>query len=93
MFFDEADIKKEYSVMGIMKNEGTEFEESDPESVQRAFVTKAKAVGADAILFVGFYNEKQNGEYTDVSYDKNGSSTSTYKSSSKIFEAKLLKFK
>lgn len=67
IFFDEKDIKGDYRVMGMIDNEGDDFEEDDPEIVQQAMVEKAKAVGADAILFTGFYNRVVTENNTQVS--------------------------
>ena len=94
IFFDEADIERDYKVMGVMKNEGSEIELSDAESVQEAMIKKAKSVGADAILFIGFYQEKVTGEETEVTQSgKNSTRVSSSTNTSKIFEAKLLKYR
>ncbi len=79
IFFDEQDIQKEYKVMGVMKNEAEDFELDDAESVKNAMVKKAKAVGADAILFIGFYSEKMTSDPTNFEHKK-------------VYEAKLLKY-
>jgi hypothetical protein len=81
IFFDENDIEKEFKVMGVMKNEGDEFEVDDAESVKEAMVKKAKAVGADAILFVGFYSDRVTNDHSNIDNVK------------KIYEAKLLKYR
>ena len=92
-FFDEGDILKEYKVMGIMKNEGDEMELDDTESVKNAMVKKAKSVGADAILFLGFYSEKVNNETTNIeTIDKDKTVATSTQNTSKIYEAKLLKY-
>ena len=81
VYFDEPDIKRDYKVMGVMKNEGGEFEMDDPETVKTKMIQKAKSVGADAILFLGIYHDKVNDSW-------DGTMTT-----SKVYEAKLLKYK
>lgn len=93
IFFDEQDIQKDYKVMGIMKNEGAEMELDDAESVKNAMIKKAKSVGADAILFLGFYSEKVNNETTNIeNVDTNKTVATSTQNTSKIYEAKLLKY-
>ena len=82
MYFDEHDITKEYKVMGMMKNEADEFELDDVEAVKKAMLKKAREVGADAILFVGFYSERVTPAHRDEIFDE----------AKKIYEAKLLKY-
>ena len=92
-FFDERDIEKEYKVMGVMKNEGAEIELDDTESVKNAMIKKAKSVGADAILFLGFYSEKVNNETTNIeNIDKDKTVATSTQNTKKIYEAKLLKY-
>lgn len=93
IFFDENDIQQDYTVMGIMKNEGDEMELDDSESVKNAMIKKAKSVGADAILFLGFYSEKVNNETTNIeNVDKDKTVATSTQNTSKIYEAKLLKY-
>lgn len=81
IFFDEHDINKEYKVMGLMKNEAEDLENDEVEVVKKAMIKKAKAVGADAILFVGFYSERI------------GNDNDLFDNVKNILEAKLLKYK
>ena len=93
IFFDEQDIQKEYKVMGLMKNEGDDLELDDTESVKNAMIKKAKSVGADAILFLGFYSEKVTTESTNIeNIDKDKTVVTSTQNTSKIYEAKLLKY-
>jgi len=93
IFFDEEDIQKDFKVMGIMKNEGDEMELDDSESVKNAMIKKAKSVGADAILFLGFYSEKVNNETTNIeTIDKDKTVATSTQNTAKIYEAKLLKY-
>ena len=82
MYFDENDIKVEYKVIGMMKNEANELEIDDVEDVKKAMLKKAREVGADAILFIGFYSERVNPAHHDEIFDN----------VKKIYEAKLLKY-
>ena len=82
MYFDEHDITKEYKVIGMMKNEADELEIDDVEAVKKAMLKKARDVGADAILFLGFYSERVNPNYDDDIFDN----------VKKIYEAKLIKY-
>lgn len=94
IFFDDADIQKDYTVMGVVKNEGSGIELDTPEDVQKAMLKKAKTVGADAILFSGFYTERENGESTYINKeDKKQTTVDTYQDRTKIYEAKLIKYK
>lgn len=82
LFFDEHDINREYKVMGVMKNEAGELEMDDVEEVKKSMINKAKSVGADAILFVNFYSERQGHDHgQDIFNDIK-----------KIYEAKLIKY-
>jgi len=76
IYFDEHDIKKEYSVMGMVKNEANIYNMDDTDSINKAMIAKAKSVGADGILYMGMYNEV----YTS------GENTS------KVYEAKFIKY-
>ena len=82
MYFDEHDIVKEYKVIGVMKNEADELELDDVEVVKKAMMEKARNVGADAILFDGFYSERNNHNHHDEVFDN----------VKKIYEAKLIKY-
>ena len=82
MYFDEHDITKKYKVIGMMKNEADELEIDDVEDVKKAMLKKAREVGADAILFMGFYSERINQDHHDEIFDN----------IKKIYEAKLLKY-
>ena len=82
IYFDENDINKKYKVIGMMKNEADELENDDVEEVKKAMMKKAREVGADAILFIGFYSERINREHHDEIFDN----------IKKIYEAKLLKY-
>ena len=94
IFFDERDIDKDYDVMGIMKNEGADLELDDAESVKNAMIKKAKSVGADAILFIGSYSEKVKSESTNIeNIDKDKTVATSTQNTSKIYEAKLLKYR
>ncbi len=93
IFFDEQDIQKDYKVMGMMKNEGSEMELDDTESVKNAMIKKAKSVGADAILFLEFYSEKVTNETTNIeNIDNNKTVATSTQNTAKIYEAKLLKY-
>lgn len=93
IFFDEQDIEKDYKVMGIMKNEGADLELDDAESVKDAMIKKAKSVGADAILFIGSYSEKVKSESTNIeNIDEDKTVATSTLNTSKIYEAKLLKY-
>lgn len=94
IFFDEEDIQRDFKVMGMMKNEGAEMELDDAESVKNAMIKKAKSVGADAILFLGFYSEKVNNETTNIeNVDANKTVATSTQNTTKIYEAKLLKYR
>ena len=82
MYFDEHDINKQYKVMGMMKNEADEFELDEVGDVKKAMLKKARAVGADAILFKGLYSERVSHAHSDDVFDN----------VKKIHEAKLLKY-
>ena len=82
MYFDEHDIVKEYKVIGVMKNQADELELDDVEAVKTAMMEKARNVGADAILFIGFYSERDNHNHHDDIFDTN----------KKIYEAKLIRY-
>ena len=82
MFFDEHDIQKEYKVIGLMKNEAAELEIDDVEKVKQAMIKKAKSVGADAILYIGFYSERQGHDHDQEIFNE----------VKKIYEAKLIKY-
>lgn len=93
IFFDAADVEKEYKVMGVVKNEGFEIDLNDPESMKEAMVKKAKEVGADAVLFVGFYEEKEVSRTTTTTFEKNNAESVSTSDTEKIYEAKFLKYK
>ncbi len=93
LFFDQADIKEDYNVMGVMKNEGGSLEMDDVESIQEAMVKKAKEVGADGILFIGFYSLKQNGEDVYRSKEDDFELETHHTNTSKQYTVKLLKYK
>ena len=95
LYFDEADVKQNYSVMGRMNNEAGEFESDDIEEVQEAMIEKAKSVGADAILFIGFYTDKVNGQNSSEHLSDDGKTVygNSNVSKSKQFSVKLLKYK
>lgn len=82
LYFSENDVKYEYEVMGIVKNNGEEFERSNAEAVQKAMVKKAKEVGADAILFL--FSEQRVHRYNA---DILGRETSD------VYHAQFLKYK
>ena len=90
VFYDKQDISTAYEVMGIMKNTGSEFESDNLESIQKEMVKIARKKGADAVLIESAYIEKENTEFTDVLYE--GSSISS-KTTSKVLEGKLIKYK
>ena len=92
IYFDEHDIKREYTVMGIVKNEGSGFEFDDTESIQEAMLKKAKSVGADAILYLGLYKEIERSRETNTNYNKGSKRETTSSTTSKIYEAKFLKY-
>lgn len=91
VFFDEKDIKREHEVMGTMKNEGSDLELDDMQSIQDAMIKTAKDKGADAVLFTNTF-EKERGEVTDVTYGRRGDVATTSKETSNIVEAKLIKY-
>lgn len=82
LYFSEKDVKYEYEVMGIVKNNGQEYERSNSEDVQKAMVKKAKEVGADAILFL--FSEQRVHRYNS---DILGRETTD------IYHAQFLKYK
>ena len=82
MYFDEHDIKREYKVIGLIKNEGSELELDGVEEVKKAMLKKAREVGADGILFIGFYSERIHPHHEGEIFD-------TVK---KLYEAKLIKY-
>ena len=92
IFFDEADIKKDFKVMGIVKNEGAELELDDPESVQKAMLIKARSVGADGILFLGLYHEVLRSQRSTTTYNSYGKNKVSNTESKKIYEAKFIKY-
>jgi hypothetical protein len=92
LFFDEHDIKKEYEVMGVMKNEGSELEYSDLDAIKKAMIEKARENGADALLFIGSYQEKVTGESSQIDVDKDGAYATSWNQTSKVVEAKMLKY-
>ncbi len=95
VFFDSQDIKREYSVMGKMQNQGGEFEMDDTESVQKAMIEKAKSVGADAIIFEGLYQEKVIGESSQTRNNPNRdvSNSDSIIKTTKVYRVTLIKYK
>lgn len=89
VFYDNKDISHEYEVMGIMKNEGNEFESDDLEEIQKEMMKIAREKGADAVLIENAYTEKRNMDYTTG--DSEFSITNN--SSSKVLAGKLIKYK
>ena len=49
VYFDEKQINRSYQVMGTLADSGGSL--ASQEKVQQAMIDKAKAVGADAIVF------------------------------------------
>ncbi len=91
MYFDEADIKKDFEVMGTMQAEAGEF--INMETIQEKMMKKAREKGADAIL-IGDIEKKLSGTDTQTRDDQRGgvySSTTTQEE--KFVKAKLLKYK
>ena len=78
VYYDQGDIKQEYRVMGIARNEGDVFETDDLNSIKEQLIKKAREVGADAILIVSVGQNTSSGE---DDYDPN-----------KIVEAKFIKY-
>lgn len=93
LFFDEADIQKQYKVIGVMKNEGNDMEFNYLDDIKTEMIKKAKEQGGDAILFVGSYTEKVTEEtsHTEVEEDKD-IVTTTRPNTEKVVEAKVLKY-
>ncbi len=77
LYFDAADIQKQYKVIGVMKNEGDDWEMNYLDNIKEEMIKKAKAQGGDAILFVGSYTEKvtEENSYTEIEDDKDISTT------------------
>lgn len=92
VYWDKEDIKKEYRVMGIAKNEGYEMDMDDPFVIKTEMVKKAKMYGADAVLFTGAYAETIRSYDTSTTQDGDQSYASTTSNSVKIYEAKFLKY-
>jgi hypothetical protein len=89
LYMDEADIKKEYEVMGELTLEtaaGMDFMTSS-EDMQKEILEKAKEKGADAVV-LGSMEKMQKGETSQVS----GSTTTTTSTEVKHVRAKLLKY-
>ncbi len=97
IYFDENDIEKEYRVIGTMKNEGEQWA-NDIDKIKTAMIEKAKAKGADAILFAGAFSEKVSSVQTGE-YSKEGKNKDQYTFNNaevqhvKIVEAKVLKYR
>jgi len=90
MYFDEADIEKEYEVMGTLQAEAGEF--INMETIQEKMLDKARQKGADAIL-IGDIEKKLSGTESSTRENKYGVYTSTTTQEEKYVKAKLLKYK
>ena len=90
MYFEEADIEKDYEVMGTMQAEAGEF--ISMESIQEKMLKKAREKGADAIL-IGDIEKKISGSETNTTEDDFGVFSSTTTQEEKFVKAKLLKYK
>ncbi|WP_157608443.1 hypothetical protein [Roseivirga seohaensis] len=96
LFFDSKDIKREYTVMGFMQNEGREFA-NDPEDIKVALIEEAKKRGADAILFGDGYQELINSTDGIGFGEKIGNGdvlglNSGFVNRVKVFKVKLIKY-
>ncbi len=86
MYFDEADIKRDYEVMGTLEAETREF--VSMEKVQEKIIKEARSKGADAILF-GDIQKKASG----ITTSEGPFSTRTSTEEEKFIKAKFLKYK
>ncbi len=57
VYYDESDIEVDYKVMGLLTNQNCITNQGNDEKIHREMIEKAKKAGADAILFLGIYNE------------------------------------
>lgn len=58
-YYDVTEVKREYKVIGRMTND--KFIEYDPELIKSEMLTKARSVGADAIIFYDLSTEDIEG--------------------------------
>jgi hypothetical protein len=80
MFFDEADVKKDYKVMGHVIYTEPVFLGGGSD-MQKKILEKARAVGADGVLIIGF-DRKKTGESTNYSENVNEKATKKGKNTS-----------
>lgn len=100
VFFDEKDVKKEYTVLGHMSADAEDNTDGifyqTMEEVKNAMIEKAKECGGDALIFVDI-RETSSGsyEYTEPAegHEPGAASTETVNQTKKIIKAKLLKYK
>ena len=97
IFFNESDINRPFTTIGMIRNSGKSYEKNNPEVIKTAMLTKAMQVGADAIIFHGMYKEVVRGQTTDTYGNKNGDDLFTISNSSvhftKVYEGSLIKYK
>lgn len=90
MYFDPADIRTDYEVMGMLTAEAPEIVRSS--KVQQRIFERAQAMGADAVLFESL-DKKISGSVTDVNEDQYGAYVTTNTTEDKVVQAKFLKFR
>ena len=95
IFFNESDINRPFTTIGMIRNSGKSYEKNNPEVIKTA-IDKGNASGCDAIIFHGMYKEVVRGETTDTCGNKNGDDLFTISNSSVHFtkvEGSLVKYK
>ncbi len=90
MYFDEADVPRNYEVMGMVSADAPDIISS--EKIQRRILERAREAGADAVLFESM-DKKVSGSNTNTQHDRYGSYSSTEVAENKVVHAKFIKFK
>lgn len=94
LYFDEADIEKNYEVMGTMTAEMPDW--MSMEKMQEKMVEKAREKGADALI-IGKIEKQVTGSTSTSSGGQDGNSwggtTTTSTERVKVVSAQLVKYK
>lgn len=90
MYFDQADISRDFEVMGMLTAEAPEIIRSS--KVQQRIMERARAMGADAVLFESL-GKKISGTISDYNEDPYGGFATTSTTEDKVVQAKFIKYR